>query len=175
MTDSYGPVMDGVLTALVVFILVCVVMPDLVKDRTQFYGAFGCVVAAMVLSGLGVMVGGGFRAIAYVGMTLLNIGALLLLFLACGGLTARGLAAEMKGAFEVIRRGETGKETIIPIAGQAKRPPRDVSPAEERGGEDLAADLDAGEFVARKPVPPKKPPVDRDSPIPLEGAEKTDD
>ena len=168
--------MEGVTTALVVFILVCVVVPDLVKHRPQFYAGLGCVVAVILLDAAARLfratdeIANQFTIFAYVAVAALNVVGLILLFLSCGGITARGLAADVKGAIEVIRRGETSKEVLIPIGGQkAGRRHRDVSPAEERQAHDLSADAAGGEYVARKPVAPPPPPAKQDDgPIPVE-------
>jgi hypothetical protein len=67
------------------------------------------------------------------------------LILSAGGLSWRQLAGEVTDAIEVIRRGETKKEVIIPLRGDAP--------------------------ITAPPEPPQKPRVvvqDSDSPVPLE-------
>jgi hypothetical protein len=54
----------------------------------------------------------------------LQLLALLLLVLCVGGLTVRELAGDMAKAYEVIRRGETEKEVIIPLTEQVPAPRR---------------------------------------------------
>jgi ABC-type amino acid transport system permease subunit len=120
--------MQGVTTAIVAFIFVCMAMPRLVKNRAQFYAAF---VAALLIIGLDLLAhlfsgasvsangvvesSGGLMKLAYVGSAFLQIVAFILLMLAVGGLSAGELAGELAGAYEVIRRGGEEKEIIIPL------------------------------------------------------------
>jgi hypothetical protein len=138
--------MEGVTTAIVAFLLVCVVFPTLVKNKPLYYAAFAAVLVIILLSGLEVVVAGaGFMAFATFMICLLQIVALVLLVLAAGGLTLRQLAGEVTEAIEVIRRGETSKEVIIPLHGEMPR--------------------------AEKPAPPPASPIrldDADSSVPLE-------
>lgn len=121
--------MNGVTTALVGFILVCVVFPSLVKNRPQFYGALAMVAGIILLDALSVAIGSAaFRAFAYLISALLQIAALLILFMAAGGLTPRQLAGDISHAYEVIRRGEEEKEVIIPRTGQQ---PKDKDTGDE--------------------------------------------
>lgn len=118
--------MQGVTAAIVAFIFVCVLFPRLVASRPQFYAGFGMALLVIALDGVGqvFVAGHPFRTFAYTMGAVLQIGAIALLFLAAGGLTWRGLGREMLGAFEVIRRGETDKEIIIPLEGQRPKPAR---------------------------------------------------
>ena len=124
--------MQGVTTALVAFIFFCVIFPERVKSSAQFYAALALVCLIIVLDALGVMLAAtSFRVFAYFAIALLQVGTILLLFLAAGGITWRQLADDMRGAFEVIRRGEEQKEVIIPLTGQQpRRREPDESPAE---------------------------------------------
>lgn len=115
--------MHGVTTAIVAFIFVCVVWPHLVKNRPQFYSALGAVIAIILLDSLSMMiVNSGFRVFAYVMTGLLQVGAILLLFLSSGGITPRELFSDMGRAIEVIRRGEEEKEILIPRSDQPRPP-----------------------------------------------------
>jgi hypothetical protein len=115
--------MHGVTTALVAFLFVCVVFPNLIKNRAQYYAAFAIVCLVILLDALGVVVGasGALRAVCYFFTALLQICAMLVLFLAAGGITWRALAGDMRDAFEVIRRGGEEKEVIIPLSGEMAR------------------------------------------------------
>ncbi len=115
--------MQGVTTALVSFLFVCVVFPHLVKNRPQYYAAFFVVCLIIVLDALATMLekSAGFVVFAYVTCAVAQVVALLLLFLSAGGITWRQLAGDMAKAIEVIRRGEEEKEVIIPIGEQAPR------------------------------------------------------
>jgi hypothetical protein len=121
--------MHGVTTALVAFLFVCVVFPNLIKHRAQYYAAFAMVCLMIVLDALGVAISApsveghivGFRVVIYFLVALLQVGAITLLFLSAGGITWRVLAGDMKDAIEVIRRGGEEKEVIIPLSGEMAR------------------------------------------------------
>jgi hypothetical protein len=113
-----------VLTA---FILVCLVLPSLVRHRSQFYAALACVAGIILVHTLIGMFG--FVMFGGIAIGVLQFMALLLLVLCVGGLTVKELAGDMARAYEVIRRGETEKEVIIPIKDQpvgARRPRTDA-------------------------------------------------
>jgi hypothetical protein len=117
------PQMEGVTTAIVAFIFVCVVYPKLVKNRTQFYAAFTAIVLVILLHSLNVIFGSsGFQIFTGATSGLLQVAAILLLFLACGGITLKELTGDMARAYEVIRRGEEEKTVIIPLTGEQPKP-----------------------------------------------------
>ncbi|MEM1012609.1 MAG: hypothetical protein AAGI46_10380 [Planctomycetota bacterium] len=167
--------MDGVTTAIVLFVFVCVLFPRLIANRPQYYIGLALTLVIIVLTPIATM-GFGERGL-FVAIGALQAAAVLLLFLSAGGLSVRGLSSEMLGAFEVIRRGETEKEVIIPIGGkkESRRTARD-SIGEPGQPIDLTTD-GADSYPARKkgpaptpPTPPsaKKPDEDEDGPIPLD-------
>jgi hypothetical protein len=117
------PVMEGVTTALVAFIFACVIFPHLVKNKTQFYGAFVAVIVIILLHSLNTMIGSvGFQVFAGALTGILQACAMVLLFLAAGGITLKQLGQEMSRAYEVIRRGEDEKTVIVPLTGEMPRP-----------------------------------------------------
>jgi uncharacterized membrane protein len=118
------PQMEGVTTALVAFIFVCVIYPRIVKNRPQFYAALAAVIAIILLHSLGAMLkdSAGFQVFSGALVGLLQAGAILLLFLSAGGITLKELGSDMARAYEVIRRGEEEKEVIIPIGGEQPKP-----------------------------------------------------
>ena len=86
--------MEGVTTATVAFIFVCVVYPKLVKHKTQFYGAFIAVLAIILLHSLNLMFGtssAGFQVVSGAFTGLLQVGAIVLLFASCGGVNTSSL------------------------------------------------------------------------------------
>ena len=113
--------MNGVTTALVGFIFVSVVFPKIIKNRPQFYAALGFVCGIILLDSLGRIVDR-FAVTAYCLAALLQIGAILLLFLSAGGLSWKELASDVGNAYEVIRRGGEKKEVIIPLTGAQPKP-----------------------------------------------------
>lgn len=154
--------MEGVTTAIVAFIFVCILYPRLVRNHPQFYTAFGLIVVMLFFTSIARMINSE-KFWTFVGGLngLLQVCALVLLVLATGGLSLRELTGEFRNAFEVIRRGESEKEIIVPLTGEMPKPrKRDVEPEPS-----AAAAVD---------VPPPPPPAaaarrpDDQSTIPLE-------
>jgi hypothetical protein len=147
--------MQGVTTALVSFLLVCVVFPHLVKNRPQYYAAFFVVCLIIVMDALGMMLQShsAFVVFVYVICAFLQVLAMVLLFLSAGGITWRQLSGDMARAFEVIRRGEEEKEVIIPIGGQMPR----------QHARPTAADLDDYQPGRITIDPPARPPSQADA------------
>src|SRR5437764_13731182 len=111
--------MQGVTTAITAFIFVCIIYPHLVKHKTQYYGALAFLIVIIVVD----VFRGAETFFPQLLIAMLQVGAILLLILAAGGLSAKQLAGEMLNAYEVIRRGEEEKTVIVPMSGQkAKRP-----------------------------------------------------
>jgi hypothetical protein len=181
------PVMEGVTTAIVAFIFACVIFPHLVKNKTQFYGAFAAVLFIILLHSLNTMIGSvGFQVFAGALTGILQVCAIVLLFLAAGGLTLRELGAEMGRAYEVIRRGENEKTVIVPLSGEMPKPrqpsggsaARDLDDEIEEERIDLPpsagwptkppAESRGPEMPPPRRPPPPPPPPDTSSSIPLE-------
>jgi len=125
--------LDGVTTVLVAFVFVCLIFPSLVKHRPQFFAALAGIIGILLLHTLALMArdSEGFVVLVSVLIGLLQIVAFLLLVLCVGGLTPRQLAQDMSKAYEVMRRGESTKEVIIPIGEQAR--PASKPPAHDDG------------------------------------------
>ena len=181
------PVLEGVTTAIVAFIFACVVWPHLVKNKTQFYGAFAAVLFIILLHSLNTMIGAvGFQVFAGALTGILQVCAIVLLFLAAGGITLRELGAEMGRAYEVIRRGENEKTVIVPLTGEMPKPrgasttsaARDVDDEIDEGRIDLPpsagwpakpqAESRGPEMPPPRRPPPPAPPDAGSSSIPLE-------
>ena len=163
--------MEGVTTAIVLFAFACVLFPQLVSNRAQYYIALGLTMLIILLTAIAPVTGRGYAGIR-IFVAILQIGAILLLFLSAGGLTVRGLSRDMLGAFEVIRRGQKDKELIIPI-GQEQKEKRRKSAVESKGEPleryDLSADAaGGGGYPPKKPDPTPPPPKRDDGPIPLD-------
>jgi hypothetical protein len=158
--------MHGVTTAIVLFILACLIFPKVVKNKPQYYAAVGAVLLAILLDALAKVIGaGGFTKFAYLITAILQIGAVFLLILSAGGLTVGDLAGDLADTIEVIRRGGE-KEIIIPRRGETPRPRSARDEDEDRPGR---IDLDA-ELRDVHPPPPAAPPGragDEDKGIPL--------
>src|SRR5215218_1819457 len=106
--------MDGITTAMVGFVFVCIIFPRLVKHTAQFYAAFGLIIIMMVLASLAVIFGSE-KFTRFVGAVggLMQVASLLLLVLSTGGLSVGELAGEFKGAFDAIRKGPENEKTVI--------------------------------------------------------------
>lgn len=145
--------MDGIKTALVGFILVCMVLPHIVKNRHQYMAAIATVLMMLVLDTLaaafGTVDGGVWRFCHVMGLTL-QMATFILLVLAAGGLSVGELAGDMARAYEVMRRGEEEKEIIIPLPGQ-------VPGGSRVYGQD--GDEEPQRYVINDPAPPPAEPA----------------
>jgi hypothetical protein len=149
--------MHGVTTAIVLFILACLIFPKVVKNKPQYYSAVGMILLVILFDALArVIPSVGFKNFAYLLTALLQMGAVFVLILSAGGLTVGDLAGDLADTIEVIRRGGE-KEIIIPRRGETPRP-------RDRRDEDEARpariDLDA-ELRDAHPAPPAAPPAPR--------------
>ena len=114
--------MEGVTTAIVGFIFVCVIYPDLVKVKPQYYAAIACILLVILFSSLTRIVGNDkFAAVAGGLDGLLQFAAILLLILGCGGKTISGLASDVGQTIDVIRRGGEKETIIVPRRGERPR------------------------------------------------------
>lgn len=177
--------LEGVTTALVLFVFACVLLPQMVKNKTQFYAAFTSVLLVILLHSLRLMLYNsvGFQVFSGAAIGLLQLAAIVLLFVSAGGISFKELGGDMAKAYEVIRRGEEEKTVIIPITGdvQAKRPPvradADILRQEaELDAQEHKIDLPSGAgWPAGRPVPPPQaPPPDTAAPAPRPENKPTD-
>jgi hypothetical protein len=176
------PQFTGVTTAIVAFCFVCVIFPHLVKNKTQFYAGFTAVLLVILIHGLALMLynAPGFQVFAGVATCVLQLGAIVTLFLSAGGITLRELGGDMARAYEVIRRGEEGKTIIVPLSGEmANRPPSAAVSVRDDDDEPTEHRIDLPDSAGwqRRPVgspsptppsPPPSPPPPDDAKIPLE-------
>jgi len=167
--------MEGVTTALVLFAFLCSWKPDLIRNRPQFYGAFAITIAVILLGGTRMLLAADAapqRAIAGV-IALLQAGAVALMFLSTGGQSLTQVSEEMRGAYEVLRRGEASKEVIIPLESQRKAreaaalKAAAAAPRERSAIEAEEAALDAAERGDGPPPSPARP-AEPKLPLPLE-------
>ena len=109
------------------FIFVCIIFPKVVKNKPQFYMGFAVLLIILIL---GILIEFNpevrfFRALRGV----LWIVDFIVLVLATGGLSLHELGGELKGAYEVMRRGEETKTVIVPLTGEQPRNRDDVAAA----------------------------------------------
>jgi hypothetical protein len=115
--------MTPITAIIVAFIFVCILFPRLVKNHAQFYTAFGLVLISMLLWTIATMFGNeGFGRFVMVMEGFLTIAALVMIVLSAGGLSLKDLTGEFKSAIEVIRRGDSDKEVIVPLTGEVPKP-----------------------------------------------------
>jgi hypothetical protein len=119
--------MEGVTTAVVLYLFVCLVFPRLIKHKPQFYSAFAIILLIILLGSWAAMVGGGSSdhsqdagasasrgpGAIYGFIGLLQIGAIVLLAMSTAGMSPSEMKEDIGKTIEVIRRGEEEKETII--------------------------------------------------------------
>jgi hypothetical protein len=163
--------MQGVTAAVVAFIFVCLVIPSLIQNKNQYYVAFLAVIGVLLLDAIAHMLpdtANAARAVCYVLGAFAQIIAVVMLFLATGGLTFRALRGDM---IEVLRRGEEEKEVIIPLSEEAKAKIRaNQQAAAQRVKQDEAQPKvhtinDPGIPIPKAP-PPK--PAQNSGPLPLD-------
>ena len=154
--------MDGVKTAIVGFIFVCIVLPHIIKNRHQYYMALVIVLVGMLLQVLAnafSQPGAGFWRLCYTFDLLLQAVTILLLVMAAGGLSVGELAGNMGRAYEVMRRGEEEKEIIIPLPTDAPRPRYDRKERDEPTRYTLDEEEAEGSYPVKKAEnPPLEPP-----------------
>ena len=164
--------MQGVTTAIVAFIFLCLVIPSLIKNKSQYYAAFIAVLAVIFLDAVAHVFpesAVSIKAVCYVLAGFVQIIAVVMLFLATGGLTFRALSGDM---IEVLRRGEEEKEVIIPLSDEAKQKIRAAQEESERRvkrdeqSPKVYVIDDPTRPAPANPPPPPKPPAT--GPLPLE-------
>lgn len=144
--------MDGVITAIVGFIFVCIIFPRLIRNRTQYFIAIAIVLATLVLQSVATMAGhDGFWRLVRGLSILFEAVTVALLVMCAGGLSIGKFAGEMGSAIEVLRRGEEEKEVIIPLPESMRKHRQDREDA-PRVREEI------GDV---RPKPPAKPPRDQ--------------
>ena len=150
--------MHGVTTAIVAFILACLIFPKVVKNKPQYYAAVGLILLVILFDAIARMVNAaGFFKFVVLLTAVFQMAAIFLLILSAGGLTVKDLAGDLADTFEVIRRGGEEKEIIIPRTGEQPKPKRIPNPYDEDEGRPARIDLDA-ELRASHPPPPAAPP-----------------
>ena len=106
--------MEGVTAAIVAWIFVCLYFPQMIRNRPQFYAGVMMIVGAMLLAALAMIIGGSFVGFAGAMGQILQTIAFVLMIAATGNVSVKELGKEFGNVIEVMRRGETEKEIIIP-------------------------------------------------------------
>src|SRR5256885_14646283 len=125
-----GITLDGVTTACLLFLFTCLVIPNFIKNRTQYYAAFGCVLGIILINTIALMIGSArFNVFAGVVVGFLQFLAVLTLVLCAGGMNVETLAGGVGHAYEGIRRGEGERQEIGSLTRQGPKPqPEDDEP-----------------------------------------------
>jgi len=114
--------MNGVTTAIVAFCFVGLAMPGLVKNRAQYYIGLAAALAIIFLDGFAHLIDkGALAALLYMACAVLQMIALIAFVLCAGGISFSQFRSEMTESIEVLRRGETQKEVIIPLPEEIRR------------------------------------------------------
>ncbi len=154
--------MNGVTTAILLYIFLAVAFPFLAKNKPQFYGALAAVLVIIFLDAIShVAHSDAFSAFTYFMAAMMQIGAVVLLVLSAGGMSPKDFKKEIGDVIEVVRRGESEKEVIIPLRGSQR-------PADAGGGEapqKVYKIDDPKAPPAKKPAAPSTP--DSQGPLPL--------
>jgi hypothetical protein len=152
--------MEGIIAVIVAFVFICILFPRIVRHTTQFYASFGLVLLILLLVALAAMFeSGGFSRFVTVVDSFLTIAALLLIVMATGGLSLKDLTGEFTKAIEVIRRGESDKEIIVPLTGEMPKPRRRPEASSE---ERVVHPIDA---PVAPPAPERKGPDSSSIPL----------
>jgi hypothetical protein len=121
--------MEGVTTAIVGFIFVCLIWQDIVKSKPQFYSAIALVLVIILFDAIGHMAGAGpLFHVMYVLTAILQMLTILILVMCVGGLSARELASEVKETVHAFRHGEEQKPVIVPLKGEQPMPKEEEPP-----------------------------------------------
>lgn len=176
--------MDGVKTAIIGFIFVCIILPHLIKNRPQYFMAVVVFLVGMLFNLLAFMFAGaetsllnprGFVKLCLVVDGVCQIAAVVLLFLAAGGMTIGQLAGEFGRAYEVMRRGEDRKTVIVPLSGQQRYSADDDDEEDERTRYEIntppppapgPGPAPESDNVSPPPEAPAPPPTQQDKPNP---------
>jgi len=160
------PSLEGVTVAIVAFLLVCLALPHLIKNKTHWYVAFFSVLCIILLQTATMMFAQTGVVVVFGALTgFLQVIALIMLVLAVGGLSPRELGADMLKTIEVIRRGEEKKQVIVPLTRE--------QPAERVRTSDIGDDartifkIDESDDDVSIPRKPSTPPDEPKGPIPL--------
>jgi hypothetical protein len=165
--------MEGVTTAIVLFIFVGVTFPSLIKIKAQFYASLAAIVLVIFLDASArVIHSDAYIAFAYFMNAMLQVCAIVLLVLSAGGMTFSEFKSELTEAADAIRQGEDPKEIIIPLSATDKAK---IAAARQKQAQKVQAQKDEAPQVFKiddpAPTPPPKPGPERKSdpsgPLPL--------
>ena len=124
--------MEGVTTAIVGFIFVCLIWPSMVKSKPQFYSSIGLLMVIILFDAIAHMAlnkeDSALFRVMYVLTALLQMLTVLILVMCVGGLSARELHGEFSDTIQAIRRGGDEKSVLVPLKGEQPMPKEDQPP-----------------------------------------------
>ena len=116
--------MEGVTTAIVAFIFACLVWPNIVKNKAQFYSSIALVMLILLFDAIAHMSSTADSAlphVMYVLAAIVQMLTILVLVMCVGGLTPRELAGEVSQTIDTLRHGED-KPVLVPLKGEQPMP-----------------------------------------------------
>ncbi len=123
---------DGITLILAVFFFYCLAKPEMVKNRTQFWGVFFALCAITLFYTLRLMLYNSPAGQVFCGIMigLLQLGGLVLTVLYVGGLSSVELREQLGEAAANFRRGDE-KPIMVPLKREQPKP-RDDEEDEDR-------------------------------------------
>lgn len=123
--------LDGMTLLLGTFFFYCLAHPERVRNRTQYWAVFGCLLLIILLYTLRLMLSDNATIQVFAGVMigLLQAAGLVLTVLYVGGLRPSELASELRDAADEFRRGgEPAKPVIVPLTGEQPKPREEPVP-----------------------------------------------
>jgi hypothetical protein len=166
--------MQGVTTAIVVFIFAGVIWPHMIKHRVQFYAALLVVCLIIVFDSIARIWPNGAVPLTAVNGLLQVVGIVMCVL--STGMSIKDLSGEVFNTIEVVRRGGEKETIIVPLRGEQPKPRgggggAGASPGRVDLDRDIAAEeaaLDAQDGPRAAPPAPAPPARPADTSIPLE-------
>lgn len=137
---------DAISALIAAFFFYCLAQPHRVKNRTQFWAAFGVILLIIVFYTLRLMFYNSSEGQVFTGVMigLLQIGGVILTVLYVGGLTIHEVAGEIGEAVDEFRGARTKKTVIVPLSGDEPKLKYDDPIAAPRYNVELPKKSDGG-------------------------------
>lgn len=119
---------DGITLAIAAFFFYCLARPQMVKNRTQFWGVFFALCAIVLLYTLRLMLYNSTAGQVFCGIMigLVQLGAMILTVLYVGGLTGTELTEQLTEAAVNLKRGDD-RPVIVPLTNEQPKQKYDES------------------------------------------------
>jgi hypothetical protein len=169
--------MNGITTAITLYILAALGLPNLIRNRTYYFAAISALILIISLGMFDQLLGpGAFDKFAAIFIGLFQICAILLLVASSGQMNLNELKSEFGSMAEMIQHGEARKDIKVPLSAAAWKPVEDEPPRRKRPADEdenlpktYTIDDPATPVVPPPPTPPSPlPPKSQDhGPLPL--------